>query len=235
MESVTFEAGCRLEQLEEEVFSETAVMSIEIPASIVVFGKQCLCACKKAVLQYSELNDPIRRAALRSITFQSGSRLERIEDFALAAAGFQAIVIPASVVVIGRQSLANCQSLESVTLESGSRLERIEASAFWHDIHLKSFAIPASLVVLGRSAFEGCRHLKSVTIEDGSRLERIEESAFTGSSVKQKKIVQALGAVSLDAKAVIHKDAWGPISLIISYGLDSFERFMEKVPGFSSK
>jgi hypothetical protein len=93
------------------------------------------------------------------------------------------VVIPSSVVVIGKGSFCKCKSLESVVFVRGSRLERIEESAFCK-CGLKSILIPSSVVVLGKSSFFGCKSLESVAFEYGSRLERIDESAFAWSGLQ---------------------------------------------------
>jgi hypothetical protein len=64
------------------------------------------------------------------VRFESGSRLERIEESAFCLSGLKSILIPSSVVILGKWSFSVCKSLESVTFESGSRLERIEKSMF---------------------------------------------------------------------------------------------------------
>jgi hypothetical protein len=145
--------------------------SIMIPSSVVVLGKESFYECK----------------SLGSVTFEGGSRLERIEESAFRESGLKSIEIPSSVVILGKGSFAGCRSLESVTFESGSRLERIEKSAF-RESGLKSIEIPSSVVVLGISSFFQCRFLKSITFESGSRLERIEESAFRGSGLNSIEI-----------------------------------------------
>jgi hypothetical protein len=61
------------------------------------------------------------------VTFESGSRLERIEGDAFSGSGLKSIVIPSSVVTLDKSSFSDCESLESVTFESGSRLKRIES------------------------------------------------------------------------------------------------------------
>jgi hypothetical protein len=99
--------------------------SIVIPSSVVVLGKSRFSGCK----------------LLESVTFESGSRLERIEEYAFTGSGLKSIVIPSSVVVLGYSSFRECKSLESVTFESGSRLERIKESAF-SGCGLKSIEIP---------------------------------------------------------------------------------------------
>jgi hypothetical protein len=88
--------------------------SVVIPSSIVVLGK-------KSFYEFE---------SLESVTFESGSRLERIEESAFRGSGLKSILIPSSVVVLGKESFVWCKSLESVTFESGSRLERIDQSMF---------------------------------------------------------------------------------------------------------
>jgi hypothetical protein len=56
--------------------------------------------------------------------------LERIEESAFKRSGLKSILIPSSVVVLGKESFCECESLASVTFESGSRLERIEECGF---------------------------------------------------------------------------------------------------------
>jgi hypothetical protein len=63
------------------------------------------------------------------VTFESGSRLERIEEHAFEGSKLKSIVVPSSVVV-GKSAFKGCWSLEWVTFENGSRLKRIEESAY---------------------------------------------------------------------------------------------------------
>jgi hypothetical protein len=117
------------------------------------------------------------------VTFQGGSRLERIDREAFSSCGLKSIVIPSSVVVVGKHSFFLCKPLTSVAFESGSRLELIDECAF-SKTGLKSIVIPSSVIVLGKWSFDGCKPLETVTFERGARLERIEESAFRDSGLK---------------------------------------------------
>jgi hypothetical protein len=85
-----------------------------IPSSVVVLGASSFRGCE----------------SLESVTFESGSRLERIEEYSFCGNGLKSIEIPSSVVVLGTSSFHGCKSLESVAFESGSRLERIDRSVF---------------------------------------------------------------------------------------------------------
>jgi hypothetical protein len=149
--------------------------SIVIPSSVVVLGKWSFYECK----------------SLESVTFENGSRLERIEESAFGLSGLRSIEIPSSVAVLGKSSFCACKSFESVRFESGSRLERIEESAFGLS-GLRSIEIPSSVVVLGDSSFSECRSLESVTFEIGSRLDRIDRSMFAYSGVNFELVSEEL-------------------------------------------
>jgi hypothetical protein len=93
------------------------------------------------------------------VTFERGSRLERIEESAFSWSHLNSIEIPSSVVVSGEESFRSCSSLETVTFESGSRLERIEESAFsWS--HLNSIEIPSSLLFWAKRVSMDASHSK---------------------------------------------------------------------------
>jgi hypothetical protein len=185
LESVTFESGSRLERINEEAFSGSRLRSIEIPSSVVVLGKCSFFSCK----------------SLESVTFERGSRLERIEESAFSGDLFtsnqlKSILIPSSVVVLGKQSFYLCKSLQSIIFESSSRLERIEESAFAGDRvtsnQLRSILIPSSVVVLGKQSFYLCESLESVEFESGSRLELIEYDMFENTRVNFPLLSQEL-------------------------------------------
>jgi hypothetical protein len=85
------------------------------------------------------------------VRFESGSRLERIEESAFYEGGLRSIELPSSVVVLGKLSFHRCRLLESVTFESGSRLERIAEYAFYES-GLRSIEIPFAVVRAEREA-----------------------------------------------------------------------------------
>jgi hypothetical protein len=78
------------------------LIEISIPASVEVIGEECFAFC----------------TLLSSVTFESGSRLSRIENQAFGKTALIEIIIPPSV--------ADCRSLSSVTFESRSRMPGIE-------------------------------------------------------------------------------------------------------------
>jgi hypothetical protein len=218
VESVTFEADCRLQRIEEFAFLSSGLRWIKIPLSIEVLCKSCFAGCK----------------SLSSITFESGSHLQRIEETAFASSGLKSIVIPSSVEILCNSCFAGCHSLSSITFESDSHLQRIEESAFYlsglksivipHSVefidgsafgglyldcisispgesrfyvrdsflenildrsivrcfgHCQSVIIPSSIEILCKFCFSECKSLSSITFESGSHLQRIEESTFS--------------------------------------------------------
>jgi hypothetical protein len=88
-----------------------------IPASIELLGEECFANCQ----------------SLSSITFESGSRLSRIEKMVFFMAGLVEMIIPAMVEVLSEWCFAPCKSLSSITFESGSRLSRMKME---HSIEL---------------------------------------------------------------------------------------------------
>jgi hypothetical protein len=116
------------------------------------------------------------------VAFERGSALEGIAESVFYGSALRSIMIPSSIIVLGKSSFGECRSLEYVIFENGSRVERIERLAFALS-GLNSIVIPSSVVVLGESCFGKCESLESVVFESGSRLERIEDSAFCGSGL----------------------------------------------------
>jgi hypothetical protein len=129
------------------------------------------------------------------VAFERDSSLEGIWKSGFRGSELQSIVVPSSVVVLGKDSFYRCNRLELVIFESGSRLERIEESAFCRS-GLKSIEIPSSVVILGKSSFYGCKSFESVRFESAARLERIEESAFFGSGMRSIEIPSSVIVLS---------------------------------------
>jgi hypothetical protein len=126
-----------------------------------------------------------------SQAFGKGCQLGLMDEKAFYWTGLKSIVIPSSVVVLGRGSFAECKSFESVTFDSGSQLERIDDMAF-SGSGLKSIVIPSSVVVLGKKSFSHCSSLETVTFEKGSRLEWIHKSMFGETRVNLVLLSQRL-------------------------------------------
>jgi hypothetical protein len=127
--------------------------------------------------------------SLPSITFESNSKLQRIDESAFTESDLTTIHVPASVEVLCKNSFSNCKSLASITFESNSKLQRIEESAFVLS-GLTTIHVPASVEVLCQYCFCYCKSLTLITFESNSKLQRIAESAFAMSDLTSNIIVR---------------------------------------------
>jgi hypothetical protein len=81
---------------------------------------------------------------LTSVTFESSSKLQRIDEFAFSGSSLSTIQIPATVEVLYKSCFYFCRSFASVTFESNSQLQRIEEFAF-RECVLRTIDIPVNL------------------------------------------------------------------------------------------
>jgi hypothetical protein len=120
-----------------------------------------------------------RNALLSSLTFESDSKLTRIEGEAFwDCQSLKSILIPSSMTVLCKWCFRSCTSLSSLTFEESSKLVEIEYSAFEHCTALTAVCIPSSLQFLRHSCFASCKSLRSLTFQSGSALVLIEADAF---------------------------------------------------------
>lgn len=121
-------------------------------------------------------------------------------------AGLQEIVIPASVVEVGRNlwnetggggAFQNCTALTSVVFE-GDNLSKINLNTFNGCSALSSIELPESLEKIEYNAFDDCSALKSIVIPD--KVTYIGEGAFTCCTGLQEAYIGD-GVTEIAAKA----------------------------------
>lgn len=121
-------------------------------------------------------------------------------------AGLQEIVIPASVVEVGRNlwnetggggAFQNCTALTSVVFE-GDNLSKINLNTFNGCSALSSIELPESLEKIEYNAFDDCSALKSIVIPD--KVTYIGEGAFFYSTGLQEAYIGD-GVTEIAAKA----------------------------------
>jgi hypothetical protein len=149
----------------------SALAGIVIPRSVEVIGTNCFDGCK----------------SLRSITFESSSKLKRIEASAFEdCESLKGILIPKSVEFVDGSALIGLTK-DSVSLEVGNA-----ALCLSNDIlHFasgkgwirylgsdSSVSIPRDVDAIGPSCFQYCHQLSQVSFESPSQLKRIDNSAF---------------------------------------------------------
>jgi hypothetical protein len=109
---------------------------------------------------------------LKSIVFESNSRLARIESETFSNSSLRSISIPKNVEILGSACFYICISLLSITFESNSCLTRIESGAFYGS-SLQSIVIPQNVRFIDGSAFLALT-LSSISIESGNEMFVIE-------------------------------------------------------------
>jgi hypothetical protein len=135
---------------------------IIIPQSVQEIHAFCFIFCKK----------------LKTLRFESGSKLKQIGDSTMYSTAIESFCLPAGVSVL--ESL-NCDRLRHIRLESG--LMTLSRGAFCRS-QLEWIDIPATVEEIGDSCFYECRSLTEVNFERDSRLKRIGEFAFAQTAIK---------------------------------------------------
>jgi hypothetical protein len=105
-----------------------------IPGAVEILGSSCFWNCK----------------SFSSISFESNSRLIRIESYAFSYSSLQSILIPCSVEILGSQCFSNCDSLSSIQSQFPSQLKRIERQAFGNRSSL--VVIPSTILFVASDA-----------------------------------------------------------------------------------
>jgi hypothetical protein len=166
----------------ELIYNFCTLSTIQIPISIEILGSSCFFFCE----------------SLSFITFESNSRLTRIESSAFSCSALQSIVIPSRVEILGSNCFGGCLSLSSITFESNSHLTKLEFETFSCSA-LQSIQIPSSVEILDQNCFSYCQSLSSISFESNSRLMRIESFAFCVSSLQSIVIPSTILFVESDA------------------------------------
>jgi hypothetical protein len=177
---VAFAAWSRLRGIAPSTFGvSTSLKSICFPA--------CLESLPYRLFTAADRDGCCPSVSLQTVTFESGSRLREICDFAFEGCdSLKSICVPASVARLSGASFARC-GLRQISIESGSRFYRVSGD-FVMDLKgvriVRYFGcnlvitIPDCVEVLGRDSFLGCGSIRRVAFAPNSNLNRIERSAF---------------------------------------------------------
>jgi hypothetical protein len=103
------------------------VKKIRIPSNVEFIGANCFRQCH----------------SLCEVIFESGSKLQRIEEYAFHGTGVKMIRIPSSVEFIGKECFSWCGSLCEITFEGNVKL--IENDAFTYCWALKCVKVPCGV------------------------------------------------------------------------------------------
>ena len=144
-------------EIGERAFSESNIVSVEIPSSVKTIHDGAFFKCHS--LQRVILHDGLK--TIGEYAFQGCEKLSEI-------------ILPESVRTIEIGALSVCPSLQKVILNEG--LEIIGEEAFWQCGSLSEITIPGSVKTIEKSAFRECSNLQRVVLHEG--LKTIGEFAF---------------------------------------------------------
>jgi len=111
---------------------------------------------------------------LQGVSFQYGSQVRRIGDFAFAdTPNLQNVTLPLNLTHIGFRAFAAARNLESLTLPDS--LTSIGSEAFWNT-GLRSINIPPQITFIPQGAFRESLNLETVNIQ--GNVTSISDAAF---------------------------------------------------------
>ena len=117
--TLTFAPGSALHTIGEYAFYATEITSVVIPASVT--------SIENAAFMYPTMNGI---GALAELTFESGSELDTIGDYAFSGTSITSVDIPASVTSIGEGAFFGIGALTTITFAEGSMLTSLATDAF---------------------------------------------------------------------------------------------------------
>lgn len=129
----------------------------------------------------------VKNAAVKSVVLPAS--LVRIGKNAFAGSGISQITVPDAVTYIGINAFSGCTALKSVKLSS--KLEILDTGAFKGCSALAAIAIPDGVKCISADLFANCVKLEKV---DLGAAEEIEQYAFTNcTSIKEIELPMTVG------------------------------------------
>ena len=143
----------------ERTFYNSKLESIYIPKNIKIIDKEAFYNCP-----------------LEHVSFEEGSLLESIGNYAFNGGKFTEFKIPQSVTSIGVGAFYECGNLLSISIPSSVTV--ILENTFYKCMSLTSIVIPNTITKISDGAFAFCKAATSLTFENGSSLKYIGYNAF---------------------------------------------------------
>lgn len=174
-------AESKLRKIGTSVFSGCSKLTnFTIPDSVVTLGNYAFNGCSKL----TKINIPKRVESigaycfstyytLKEVTFEEGSRLKSIGNYAFNRAGITTISLPDSVTSVGSYLFHDARYLESVHIPTS--LTTLSEGMFWSCDLLDNVVVPESVKKLNMP-FYGCGSLKNIKLP--SNLTTIHYGAF---------------------------------------------------------
>ena len=171
-------------QIAPETFMNSDIETVQVPKSVVFIGKHAFCGCK----------------SLLNVTFENGSGLNDMDDFAFAESSIQQFVCPNSLIRIPFYCFA-FSHLQEIDFGEHSQLEAMAGDAFAKS-QLVSITIPSSVEKIGSYCFAHCKHLTTVGFAPNSKLKALSSYIFHDSAIGDIKIPKSVEKIEQGAFSV---------------------------------
>jgi hypothetical protein len=171
LETITFEQGSQLREIESESFHKCdSLRSICLPASVQLIDGSTFLFSHLSEISV-ESGNPFFRANGPFLLDYAGVRIVRYFG------SEKEVIISSEIEIMGKCCFSFC-GMSTVRFEAISKLSVIEMDGFGYCDKLQSITIPSSVRILGESCFTDCEVLRAVSFESDSQLRIIGHMAF---------------------------------------------------------
>lgn len=159
-----------------------------------------------------------RCSRLETVTFEEGTKLERIGWGAFGYSSLPAITIPDSVTRIDGYAFYYCSKLTGVAISENSKLESLGEYAFKADTKMTSLYIPDCVTKIGSAIFKDVTGVTLSVAENSYAQAYAEKYGIAYETRKAKLTVVASGtcgenaAWTLDSEGVLNITGDGPMA-----------------------
>ena len=159
-----------------------------------------------------------RCSRLETVTFEEGTKLERIGWGAFGYSSLPAITIPDSVTRIDGYAFYYCSKLTGVAISENSKLESLGEYAFKADTKMTSLYIPDGVTKIGSAIFKDVTGVTLSVAENSYAQAYAEKYGIAYETRKAKLTVVASGtcgenaAWTLDSEGVLNITGDGPMA-----------------------
>ena len=152
-----------LQSLKFGCFSNSGLTEIIVPMDITCLEDSVFSGCDK----------------LRKVSFQDGSKLEKIGKMCFSCSGITGFRAPPGLREIGPDAFANCkylrrvelnEGLEELVVQKGKQYNKnrgqVSYDGIFYGSGLEELILPSTLRKINSNALDGCDNLKRIFVKD---------------------------------------------------------------------
>ncbi len=190
LNTLTFEAGSKLNYIGDGAFSGAKFTTVDLPSSVREMGEDVFARCNNLV----------------SVTIPEGV-MKIGESLFESCASLESVTLPSTLTELGNFAFKECSALRHVTFAKNIKIKTLLVGTFMECTSLESIEIPASILEIpdadediasydrNDGLFEGCTSLRLVTFAEGSKCARIGAHAFDGTAIESITIPETVSDI----------------------------------------